>query len=313
MIISGKKNCVFIHNPKVAGCSIRKSLESFDDFDGFFWDRGYIKGIDHPVDKPHITMNDLAKTDYFKYLLDKDKFVFGFVRNPYERVCSAYFEVRKQLRNISEDFNGFIIELDETKIRYDYKYIHFCPQHYFFYDGQKCYVDFIGRYERLDRDMLYINSVLGLSNKLEKINESTEKKEDYLSYYNEEAIRTVNRIYEKDFLLFGYEMIGDYLVQDHDLSNPEWFAEFNKQKPISQLIERLSLNESVASQQLETIERLNSVINTLKEQNQTTQLKYKQELLEEKSKAESKEDELRHIYSSRAWRFISFFRKLYIR
>ena len=116
MIISKQKKFVFIHNPKVAGSSIRNFLSKYDSFDNFFWHRGYIDGIDHAVDKPHIPLNDLAKTDYYQYINSDNYFVFGFVRNPYERVYSAYLEKQALFNFLWVRFRAFCSPVNPASI-----------------------------------------------------------------------------------------------------------------------------------------------------------------------------------------------------
>lgn len=70
-----KYKCIFIHVPKVAGSSIERVIYQTDK-----WLVGHVKA-----------------SDYMKF--DKDKFdsyfSFGFVRNPYDRVVSAYHYLKK--------------------------------------------------------------------------------------------------------------------------------------------------------------------------------------------------------------------------
>ncbi len=215
MIISKQKKFVFIHNPKAGGKSVRNSLKLFDDFDNFFWHRDTVQGVDHPVDKAHITLNDLSKTRFFHYIENTEYFVFGFVRNPYDRVYSAYLEKCRQWKNVDVPFNEFTATLNEINIRYDYNLVHFCPQHYFFYNGLKCFADFIGRLENLPHDFEFVSNLIGLSAApIPHENKSFETNQNsaditYLDQYDEESIKRINRLYEKDFLLFGYRLIPD--------------------------------------------------------------------------------------------------------
>ena len=241
MIISKQKKFVFIHNPKVAGSSIRNFLSKYDSFDNFFWHRGYIDGIDHAVDKPHIPLNDLAKTDYYQYINSDNYFVFGFVRNPYERVYSAYLEKQRQWNDVEQDFNQFVQQLDEIKIRYDYNFIHFCPQHYFFYNGKKRLADFVGRIETLEEGFHTVKSILSLDlENLKRINQSNSSDNSYLDNYDAKSLLVVNQLYEKDFLLFGYPMIGSFESSAHGLKSNSFFDQYDSGSPISQLLQRVN-------------------------------------------------------------------------
>ncbi|MEF1284803.1 sulfotransferase family 2 domain-containing protein [Vibrio sp. M250220] len=297
MIISCSKNFVFIHNPKVAGTSIRQFLSQYDSFDNYFWHRGYITGIDHVVDKPHIPLNDLAKTEFYQHLVNNENFVFGFVRNPYERVYSAYLEKTRQWKNVDLSFNDFVAQLDEIKIRYDYNYIHFCPQHYFFYNGKKCLADFIGKIEMIDIDFNTIKSLIGIDGELKQVNRSqNDNIMTYIDFYNQKSVEIVNRLYEKDFLLFNYPMIGDFKSQPHGLSFDGAFEEYGSQSPTAKLLQQVdSLSLELINFERELFEKNCSI----------TDLEDK--LAQQK---ESYEEKLNTIYASKAWKVIEMYRQL---
>ena len=147
-------------------------------------------------------------------------FVFGFVRNPYDRVYSAY-QYYKKIERVSGNFNDFIEgELNETLARYNHNYIHFCPQYYFFYDGNKNKADYIGRYEELDRDFYYICLFMGLNieTSLCIINQSKSNEKEissiHLNKFTKESLDVVNELYALDFSLFGYQQCKQTFMDD---------------------------------------------------------------------------------------------------
>jgi len=62
-------------------------------------------------------------------------------------------------------------------------------------------VDFVGQYESLEIDFEVIAKSLGLDNKLEKVNVSSDK--DFLTI-SEKSLKRLTDIYKKDFYTFGY-------------------------------------------------------------------------------------------------------------
>ena len=64
-------------------------------------------------------------------------------------------------------------------------------------------MDFIGRFENLDNDFMYVASKLGINRKLKKTNKSIRNK-NYKSYYSRETKEIVNKVYQKDICLFKY-------------------------------------------------------------------------------------------------------------
>ena len=216
VLVSDCKRFIFLHNPKAAGSSIRCALAKYDDRDNFYWDHEDNVRLSRVVDKAHITLDDFSV--YPDAPLVEDYFVFGFVRNPYSRVYSAFLEKNSQW-GVTEDvdFNQFVqTELNEINIRFDWNFVHFCPQFYFFYRGGKCQADFIGRFESVKRDypralnlanldaegdLPYLNrrtTDAGLSGDTPQLNE-------YLDKYDPDSLRVVNRLYDRDFVYFGYD------------------------------------------------------------------------------------------------------------
>ena len=153
-----KTKTIFIHIPKTAGTSLVQSI--------------YLKSPEGH-----------RKAAFFKSLF-KDRFIkffkFCFVRNPYDRLYSSYKFLesggvnrhdvnafQKYLMNYKdfEDFvlNGLSVELlDEI--------IHFAPQTNFICDQEGVIlVDFIGRFENLEKDFLELVDRLNLDVKVVEI------------------------------------------------------------------------------------------------------------------------------------------------
>jgi hypothetical protein len=96
-VIIHKHKCIFIHIPKTAGMSIQQ---------GF--------GREHNHNHPHKKPEDFSLSRWNSY------FTFCFVRNPWDRLLSAYLyninmgttgrnvPFRKKLLKYRSDFNGFV-------------------------------------------------------------------------------------------------------------------------------------------------------------------------------------------------------------
>ena len=78
--------------------------------------------------------------------------------------------------------------------------------HYLVADG-KLAVKKVLRFEQLENDFKEVLKDLNLNDvKLLKLNTS-QRKPDFLSYYDPEMIKIVNNIFDKDFSYFGYSKI----------------------------------------------------------------------------------------------------------
>lgn len=192
------KNCIFIHIPKAAGISINKSL--FKNYGG-----GH---------RPAIHYKMLFKNKDFKNM-----YKFTFVRNPYDRLFSAYnylnkggFNKRdrdwkkKHLTNINS-FEEFVMQwLSAKNIK---RNLHFIPQYKFIYTpfSLKKLVDFVGYYENLDHDYHQVLKRLSINEELEKLN-TNNITGSYKDHYSKEMKDKVSALYKVDLKLFKYDFDG---------------------------------------------------------------------------------------------------------
>ena len=115
---------------------------------------------------------------------------YTYTRNPYHRIISAFCYLNNMniIENISK-FRFFIINvLPDLDFNFTFigLYIHYYPQYLFLCDQK-----------------LNINNI-----EIKKL-ENVEKPREYLlkKILNEECLKIINTIYEKDFILLGYDMI----------------------------------------------------------------------------------------------------------
>lgn len=187
--------CIFIHIPKCAGLSVCKSL--FGNLGG-----GHIMVRDY-----QIVYKKSEFQDYFK---------FTFVRNPWDRLVSAYHYLREGGFNSSDeiwaknnllrykDFDDFTRNwVNRDNI---YSMLHFIPQHNFVCLPNRLepVVDYIGRLENIKNDFDYIKQRLGISTELIHYNDSQSRVTDYKTYYTQETIEIVATAYKEDIKLFNY-------------------------------------------------------------------------------------------------------------
>ena len=179
---------IFIHIPKTAGISVKRAL-----FGG--------------VKRDHIKLKYFEAYDRAKF---KSYFKFAVVRNPYDRLVSSYFYIKKNQDGYSKrlsslhDFPSFVSALTSDQIRKSiFKIPHFLPQVEFLKvrDGS-IGVDFLGRFETLDSDFNSIIQRLGIQAELEHHNRTVHK--SFQEYYDQATLAIVQKIYREDFELLGY-------------------------------------------------------------------------------------------------------------
>lgn len=188
--------CLFIHIPKAAGISVNRSL--FGNLGG-----GH-KSLRWYMDR------------YPKSTIDKF-YKFTFVRNPWDRLFSAYNFLKKGGINLMDeefrdnvlinftDFNDFVMNwVNHENI---YSYTHFIPQFEYLTNEQgQISMDYIGRFENIENDLDIIlkNSKIPNHKELMVMNKTFIKSLDYKDHYSTEAKEKIYQIYKKDIELFKY-------------------------------------------------------------------------------------------------------------
>lgn len=213
MIISRKHRFVFVHNPKAAGSAIRKALEPYHDDDMKFWHQTHLSALDRVVDAAHLTLKDLKAINpelfYGNY-----KF-FTVVRNPYERFLSSLAEFTRQHPEYKADSLDDWMDryMDETNFRFNWKFVHFCPQHFFVLrTSQGIYLKHqnLGLvWEDLTKLLLGAeHAAIELPKVRVRPDAQTGFAETKVEHLSERALSKINRIYHTDFETLGFEKIG---------------------------------------------------------------------------------------------------------
>jgi hypothetical protein len=85
------------------------------------------------VDSAHLTLNEISA----RYPQLSGYSFFVVVRDPLSRLVSSIKEYNKQhTLGVFHAEHSVLKELTFTNIRFDWKYVHFCPQHFYFKPDQ---------------------------------------------------------------------------------------------------------------------------------------------------------------------------------
>ncbi len=188
-----EKKCIFVHIPKCAGVSVAHALF------------GCLGG-------GHLSLNEY-RIVFGKKVFSR-MFKFAFVRNPWDRLFSAYRFLRKggfgsmdaaisrKVRRYAT-FEDFVLAIANTSLMSEV--IHLRPQTYFVQVGRAIPLDFIGRFETLEEDFCKLSEILGVQVGLPKSNVSGDGFAGYRQAYTSKSKDVVARIYRSDIRAFGYE------------------------------------------------------------------------------------------------------------
>lgn len=217
MLISDRHKFVFLHIPKSAGQSVATALMPFaalgyqrllSSIIPYRWQlkastqlqlRFGIYTAPQPY-ADHVRLKDLVRAmglDQFQ-----EYFSFTFVRNPWDRLLSAYtysmanrrhgrHEFMKQFAGFNE-YVGWHCQHDTYGYQVDWVQD----------DTGRQLISFVGRFENLSRDFQYVCKQLGLNAKLPSLNRSNNVK--YQDVYNQESRELVRAAYERDIKAFDY-------------------------------------------------------------------------------------------------------------
>lgn len=198
-----KQRLILVPVPKVGGNSLIAALYGLEG----------ARELDRtPQHKPALLFkfaDPVRFADYFKV---------AFVRNPWDRLVSAYtfldaggkhgVDAQWSDRYISPNgnFASFVKRLahDQGFGAAVMRSPHFIPQHRFVCDDTGANnMDFLGRYERLAEDFQRLRDQIGSDADLPR--ENIGDHAPYRDYYNDETTALVREIYARDIALFGYE------------------------------------------------------------------------------------------------------------
>ncbi len=192
-----ERRCIFVHVPKCAGISVCRALF------------GNLAGGHADVRRYRVIFGATRFSRYFK---------FTFVRNPWDRVVSAYTFLKQGGMNERDrawakshlvdypDFDSFVTGwLSPESAR---SQLHFRPQLDFLCErSPELLVDFVGYFETLESDFDKIRERLGCGDELPKTNQSN-RREDYREYYSARTKEIVARVYRDDIHALGYDFDG---------------------------------------------------------------------------------------------------------
>lgn len=207
MIVSMKKQFVFIHIYKTAGTSIKRAIRRYampvwQEQANFVLKRIGVPQFGPQMQGDHRTASDLIGEIQPKAF--EQLFSFTFVRNPWDWEASHYRYICDQKEHSDHEvvvkMNSFLEYMDW---RCDGRFQ--LQQDYILHNG-KPVVDFVGRFENLESDFRYVCQKIGVRFRLPKLNSTgtTDAGIAYRTAYCDRTREMVEQTYRRDIIRFGY-------------------------------------------------------------------------------------------------------------
>lgn len=220
---------IFIHVHKTGGTYISYMLHKYYGFINY-----YLRRPDHDT----FCLNKKKTTKYINYenrihgvlmyyktsaFINKkmgmtpDKwnsyYKFCFIRNPYDRIISAWNHVNR----FNIPFKNF---LNLKNTCNDVEYMHmFLPQVRNIIDEKgKININYIGKFETLEKDFQQILYNIGIKNIIHEVEKQMNKRPhlEFYKYYDNDTVEKVNILLKEDFEQLNYDKIiynNEYLDQ----------------------------------------------------------------------------------------------------
>lgn len=200
MSYSKKYKFIFFHIPKNAGCTINDYLSGASKQTLICPSIGYVLEKDNKLKSCYANLID--------YLTKKENienyFRFTFVRNPYDKLVSAWAYAR-ELECFNISFEYFVRYLNVYKKNLHILWHGIMSQtSHLTYCNKLAKLDYIGKVETLEEDLFFITKKLKLSSqKIKRLNITKHK--HWSQYYNKELKDLVYKRFEEDFINFNYK------------------------------------------------------------------------------------------------------------
>jgi len=225
MLISHKNKFIFVHIYKTAGTSVTSVfLPHSRLIDRLVFEfvptRKFVSLIIRIMNwyddgqKQFTGVHKHAKAiDILNYLGEKkffDYYKFVFVRNPYDLMVSLYFYISQSKNHIDYakvsdmSFKEFLVWYISKTPPLQLDFIRH-PK------TKEIIVDYIGKFETLDKDIDCIQRKLELNTvkNLTHLNPSSKRKsKDFRAYYDEETKSMVGSYFKEDLDVLGYDFNG---------------------------------------------------------------------------------------------------------
>ena len=199
---------IFIHIPRCGGTSVEQALIPLTTLAQSGLDLSRAERAKHWLEGNRGRQHSKV-LDFARYVRVGDYFKFAFVRNPWARAVSQIEFLRAgSFRSLFpgrtfKDNLRIYCEIKEVRHGHD---LRACQFDYLQDNNGGLCVDFVGRFESLEKDFRHAGRIMGLRPipVLPHANNSRRKRH-YSTYYDAESVEWIRDRFAKDIEYFGYK------------------------------------------------------------------------------------------------------------
>jgi len=262
---------IYIHIPKNGGLYVQNILDMcygfktvyftredhnvFDSFvdkknDNFKKNMGFVNTKTKGIYKYYMTSEEHHKLANITPTQWKEYFKFTFIRNPYDKIISAFKFINLTRKTRYLSFTEFLQDKENCDT-WTYSHSFITQFDHLSDDEDKISINLLGNFLNVDQELINILQKLGVDkiNHQEMINNNTiinksRISDEFIDYYDETTLQLVNDYFKKDFDFFNFKKC--YNIKELSEFSKNYYTQkniFDTQK--QNLIENLKKTNSI--------------------------------------------------------------------
>ncbi len=210
MILSQSHSFAFIHVPKTAGSSVYLALRHYATRPDLHWSNRWLGRFGIRVNRfapwPYTRFRPHEPAAVLESWLPADVFAglfkFAFVRNPWDLLVSSWHFIRRT-PNHKRHRRVMALPSFAHYVEYEIRRASLSQVGMLCSRDGRLLVDFVGRYESLETDFVFICHRIGVDAALPRVNAGS--RVDYHDLYTPALADRVGEAFAADIERFGYE------------------------------------------------------------------------------------------------------------
>jgi hypothetical protein len=239
--VNHELKAIYMHIPKVGGNTVKNILEKFYEFKTmYFINPDHLDYCIHENEKIILGtgFTNISKQGMLRYYMNSEKYntimnmdeekwrtyyKFTFVRNPYDKIISAWKFCKKQ-KMIHEDISLYdFLTMRHIHSSYVFSHAYLQQTDHLLDVNNELNIDFVGRFEHLYEDLNQILFNLGINeikhtSFIEEniIYNKSSIDSNYVHYFDISTILLTNQLFSDDFNNFNFKKCNNLIELKND-------------------------------------------------------------------------------------------------